>query len=53
MLFRSYHYGLRWYNDFTENCVVFLLTSDDVTAPTGADASMLKTTRKVIGKEKT
>ena len=48
-----YHYGWRWYNYFTENCVVFLLTSADVTAPAGAAAAMLKTTRKVIGKEKT
>ena len=48
-----YHYGWRWYNDFTENCVVFLLTSADVTAPAALNAPMLKTSRKVIGKEKT
>ena len=35
-----YHYGWRWYNDFTENAVLFLLTSGDVTAPTGAAASL-------------
>lgn len=35
-----YHYGWRWYNDFTENAVLFLLTSADVTAPTGAAASL-------------
>lgn len=28
-----YHYGWRWFNDFTENAVVFLLTSADVTDP--------------------
>lgn len=27
------HYGWRWYNDFTENAALFLLTSADVTAP--------------------
>lgn len=27
------HYGYRWYNDFTENSALFLLTSADVSAP--------------------
>lgn len=26
-----YHYGWHWYNDFTENAVLFLLTSSDIT----------------------
>ena len=34
-----YHYGWRWYNDFTENAVVFLLTSSDVTALAAEDAA--------------
>lgn len=37
-----YHYGWRWFNDFTENAVVFLLTSADVTVPTEAAAASLK-----------
>ena len=39
-----YHYGWRWYNDFTENAVLFLLTSADVTAPAAAAAASLKST---------
>ena len=42
-----YHYGWSWYDDFTENAVLFLMTAGDVTAPsTGneARASTLKTT---------
>lgn len=39
-----YHYGWRWFNDFTENAVLFLLTSADVTAPTAAAAASLKST---------
>lgn len=39
-----YHYGWRWFNDFTENAVVFLLTSADVTVPTGDSAASLKST---------
>ena len=39
-----YHYGWRWYNDFTENAVLFLLTSEDVTAPAAAPAASLKST---------
>ena len=37
-----YHYGWRWYNDFTENAVLFLLTSADVTAPAAAAAASLE-----------
>ena len=37
-----YHYGWRWYNDFTENAVLFLLTSADVSAPAAAAAASLK-----------
>lgn len=37
-----YHYGWRWFNDFTENAVLFLLTSADVTAPADALAASLK-----------
>lgn len=42
-----YHYGWSWYDDFTENAVLFLMTSGDVTAPSSAQAaraSTLKTT---------
>ena len=39
-----YHYGWRWFNDFTENAVLFLLTSADVTAPAAAAAASLKST---------
>lgn len=28
-----YHYNYRWFNDFTENSVLFLLTSGDITHP--------------------
>lgn len=41
-----YHYGWRWYNDFTENAVLFLLTSADVTAPAAAAASLKSSTVK-------
>lgn len=42
-----YHYGWRWFNDFTENAVLFLLTSADVTAPdAAADASLESTSVK-------
>ena len=37
-----YHYGWRWYNDFTENAVLFLLTSADITNPTDAVEASLK-----------
>lgn len=42
-----YHYGWSWYDDFTENAVLFLMTAGDVSAPsesTAATASTLKTT---------
>lgn len=42
-----YHYGWSWYDDFTENAVLFLMTSSDVTTPSAgkaARASILKTT---------
>ena len=42
-----YHYGWSWYDDFTENAVLFLMTAGDVTAPStgkAARASTLKTT---------
>ena len=39
-----YHYGWRWFNDFTENAVLFLLTSADVTAPADADSASLEST---------
>lgn len=38
-----YHYGWSWYDDFTENSVLFLLTSGDVTPPESLKrASLLK-----------
>ena len=37
-----YHYGWRWYNDFTENAVVFLLTSADVTSPSALNSVSLQ-----------
>ena len=40
-----YHYGWSWYDDFTENAVLFLMTAGDVTAPgKAANATTLKTT---------
>lgn len=42
-----YHYGWSWYDDFTENAVLFLMTAHDVTAPSASEAaraSTLKTT---------
>lgn len=42
-----YHYGWSWYDDFTENAALFLMTSSDVTVPSeakAARASTLKTT---------
>lgn len=44
-----YHYNWRWYNDFTENAVLFLMTSADVTHPAGdtRSASTLSSTRTV------
>lgn len=38
-----YHYGWSWYDDFTENAVLFLMTSGDVMAPDSTKrASLLK-----------
>lgn len=47
------HYAYRWFNDFTENGVLFLLTSADVTAPTAlnAAASALKRNTVITDKE--
>lgn len=42
-----YHYGWSWYDDFTENAVLFLMTKSDVTVPSASQAtraSTLKTT---------
>lgn len=40
-----YHYGWSWYDDFTENAVLFMMTHTDVTAPsTGTADPTLKTT---------
>lgn len=43
------HYGYRWYNDFTENSALFLLTSADVTAPAAmaAAATTMKKSLKI------
>lgn len=47
------HYAYRWYNDFTENGVLFLLTAADVTAPAAlnAAASALKRNTVITDKE--
>lgn len=47
------HYAYRWFNDFTENGVLFLLTSADVTAPTAlnAAASALKRNTVITDKD--
>ena len=47
------HYAYRWFNDFTENGVLFLLTSADVTAPAAlnAAASALKRNTVITDKE--
>jgi len=37
-----YHYGWRWYNDFTENAVLFLLVKGDITTPPNAASESLK-----------
>lgn len=39
-----YHYGWSWYDDFTENAVLFLMTHSDVTPSSTGSASTLKTT---------
>lgn len=43
-----YHYNYRWYNDFTENSVLFLLTSGDVTHP---EMSSLANVAKLVSTE--
>lgn len=47
------HYAYRWFNDFTENGVLFLLASADVTTPTAlnAAASALKRNTVITDKE--
>lgn len=47
------HYAYRWFNDFTENGVLFLLTSADVTTPAAlnAAASALKRNTVITDKE--
>lgn len=47
------HYGWRWYNDFTENAALFLLTTGDVTAPSALNAAKLvsSTTKDAAPKE--
>lgn len=37
-----YHYGWRWFNDFTENAVLFLLGRENVTSPSDAASESLK-----------
>jgi hypothetical protein len=37
-----YHYNWRWWADFTENAVLFLLTTSDVGTPAGRAAAPLK-----------
>lgn len=38
-----YHYNYRWYNDFTENAALFVLTASDITNPANlSEAAMLK-----------
>lgn len=39
-----YHYGFRFYNDFTENAALFLLTSADKTTPSKAKAVLNRST---------
>ena len=36
-----YHYSWSWYDDFTENAVLFLMTSGDVTSPSSLNAASL------------
>lgn len=42
------HYAYRWYNDFTENGVLFLLTSADVTAPAALNAAATALKRNTV-----
>lgn len=39
-----YHYNWRWWADFTENAVLFLLTASDVGTAAAAEASTLQST---------
>ena len=39
-----YHYNWRWWDDFTENTALFLLTTGDVTSPSAASSDTLKST---------
>lgn len=41
-----YHYGWSWYDDFTENSALFLLTSGDVSAPADVKSSLKSTSIK-------
>lgn len=42
------HYAYRWYNDFTENGVLFLLTAADVTAPAALNAAATALKRNTV-----
>lgn len=42
------HYAYRWFNDFTENGVLFLLTSADVTAPAALNAAATALKRNTV-----
>lgn len=42
------HYAYRWYNDFTENGVLFLLTSADVTTPAALNAAATALKRNTV-----
>lgn len=46
-----YHYGWSWYDDFTENAVLFLMTSGDVTAPSAAKAARAPTLKTTTHKD--
>lgn len=42
------HYAYRWFNDFTENGVLFLLTSADVTTPAALNAAATALKRNTV-----
>lgn len=42
------HYAYRWFNDFTENGVLFLLTAADVTAPAALNAAATALKRNTV-----
>ena len=46
-----YHYGWSWYDDFTENAVLFLMTAGDVTAPSAAKAARAPTLKTTTHKD--